>query len=144
MRTQEEILARMKEREKDDPFGFERGDMLEHLTFENAKPYVKPETTAEDWKKVEEERGPDPVQELKDYMAFAWEKANDERGLSANRSIMHCLAWLWLAEEDELLAKVQHEYDENYKHYGKDILVMICEHFGLNWKQWDDGERSDR
>jgi len=140
-RTQEEILARIEERRKEDFFGFERSDLLEHLEYKHAKPFLKEGVTEDQWADRGEVQ--DPIEELKDYMSFAWEKANNQRGLSANRSIHHCVAWLWLAGEDEILAKVENEYAHNYQYYGKDILSMICDHFGLDWKQWDDGERSN-
>ena len=135
-RTQDEILARIKERKPDDFFGFEVSEYVPFLDYKYAKPFLKPEVTREEWDK---DRITDPVFLIKDYMPFAWEKANGCRGISASRSLSHMVAWLWLAGEDEL-AKAT---DGDYNHYGKEKLIKICEHYGLDWKQWDDGIRTN-
>jgi hypothetical protein len=143
--TQEEIAARFKEREPRDFLGFETSEYLPYMTFEDVKPYLKPEVTKESW----EEGCPKALtqvgvhREMLDYMEFAWEKANDQRGISANRSVLHYIAWTWLYGDREFSAKIEKEYSENYQHYGKEILVMICERFGWDHKQWDDGVRSN-
>lgn len=134
IRTQEEIVARIEERTADDWLEFETSTLKRHLDYTHGKKYLKGDMREEDWTKKD-----NPVEEMHDYMAFAWGKANDCRGLSANRSIEHCISWLWLAGEEELLKWVEDEYLNNYQHYGKDILAHICEHFGWDWKQWDDG-----
>lgn len=136
-RNQAEILKRIEERKKNDFFGFETGDYIDYLTFKNAKPFLVEGITEEEWKVTEE----DPIDQIKQYMDFAWDKANEKRGLSANRSIAHMVAWLWLAGEDELAAWADDE--SNYYHYGKPILQKICEHYELDWKQWDNGERTN-
>lgn len=142
MRTQEEILERIKARKPTDPLGFEIGDYVNRLSFDNAKPWLKAEVTEDEWKEFQDSQLA-PTEKMQDYMKFAWGKANDMRGISANRSILHCLAWLWLAEEDEFLAKVELEYDTNYHYYGKPILEMVCDYFSWDWKQWDDSVRTD-
>jgi hypothetical protein len=76
-----------------------------------------------------------------EYMPFAWDKANDMRGLSAGRSVQHFVGWTWLAGDDELSAWC--DDNSNYQHYGKEILVRICEHYGWDWRQWDDGVRTN-
>lgn len=142
MRTQEEILERIKARKPMDPLGFEINDYVNRLSFDNAKPWLKAEVTEDEWKEFQDSQLP-PIEQMQDYMEFAWGKANDMRGISANRSISHCLAWLWLAEEDKFLAKVELEYDTNYHYYGKPILEMVCDYFSWDWKQWDDGIRTN-
>lgn len=132
MRTQDEIVARIKERGKEDLCGFEVNELKLFLDYEHVKSYLKEGVT--DW---------EPrvyfAQVMLSYMEFAWGKANNCRGISACRSIMHYQAWLWLAEEDDLLAWVDKEFESNYQHYGKEILVHICDHFGWDWKQYDNG-----
>ena len=138
-RTQDEIVARIEERKGNDFLGWERSDYVAYLDFPLVKPFLKEGTTPEQWRV----NTTDPRENILDYMEFAWDKANSERGISANRSISHCMAWLWLAGEDALLEKVEHEYNTNYCYYGKPILEMICDHFGWDWKVWDDGDRSN-
>lgn len=135
MRTQEQIIERINARREDDMFGFEWPYYLEMLPFDAAKQYLKPEATGEDWKvKTTDEIRADAI----GYMPFAWEKANNCRGISANRSVMHYQAWLWLLGEDWGDSLM-----DDYEFYGKPQLVRICEHFGLDHKQWDDGIRSN-
>lgn len=130
-RTQDEILVRIKTVEKDDFFGFQTGDLIEFLTYENAKPWLKEGATAEQWKHLT-----DPVERLKDYMPFAWDKANDCRGLSAGRSLEHMKAWVWLDGNIDLLTQIE----EDYEYYGKPHLVKICQAYGVDWKSLDSGE----
>ena len=103
------------------------------MPFDYAKPYLKEEVTEETWKY----RGKDDEsikEDILDYMPFAWEKANDRRGLSASRSIDHMTGLLWLMGRDVAAKEIR-----DYTMYGKPQLRMICEEFGWNWREWDDG-----
>lgn len=135
MKTSEEILKRIKDIEKDDAFGFQRGDLIFKLPFKMAKEFLKPEAKEEDYNQEPCDRD-SIVAGMLDYMPFAWEKANDCRGLSASRSMSHYAAWTWLVGEDfgDLL---------DYEHYGKENLIRICDHYGWDHKQWDDDIRTN-
>jgi hypothetical protein len=134
MRTQDEILTKIKSYEKGgDFFGFMTGDLIEYLTFEHAKPYLKDGVTAEEWKPLPTSHDAVKAQ-IHGYMDFAWEKANDCRGLSAGRSINHMQVWLWMLGEETAAEEIK-----DYDFYGKPQLRAICEHFGWDWHQWDDG-----
>jgi hypothetical protein len=130
-RTQQEILDRIEKISKDDFFGFQTGDLINFLTFDNAKKWLKEGVTAEEW-----EPYTDPVERIKDYMPFAWDKANDCRGLSAGRSIEHMKAWLWLDGKEELADKME----SLYEYYGKPCLRAICVEYGIDWKALDNNE----
>lgn len=127
MRTQEEILKRFDE--ADDMFGTQQSDLVEYMTFENAKPHLKEEyvleveSGAEKW-----EQRTDPKAEILDYLPFAYEKAEDERGLSAARSLLHFKSWIWL-DDEEFYNKVLPIMD-NYTNYGMPALNMISDHYG--------------
>ncbi len=139
MRTQEEILQKIEDYKSDDFFGHKRGDLIDFLTFENARPFLKEGVTAEQW-----EPTPNTQEAIKakiiEYMPFAWGKANDMRGLSASRSIEHMEAWIWMYGEEGLWDKIE---AIGYEHYGKQKLIAICEHFGFDWKPLDNGERTN-
>ena len=137
MRTQEEIVKRISERKKNDMFGWEFDGYIRRLDYEHAKPFLKKIVRSGDWKPEKI----NPVEELKDYMPFAWEKANNCRGISAGRSLMHMVAWLWLDGQDEFLKKWNDLRD--YEYYGKPQLIAICELYGIDWKQYDDGVRTN-
>lgn len=115
-------------------------DLVEFLDFDNAKDFLKENATKEEWDKTITPNTQEAIKsKILDYMPFAWEKANGMRGISANRSIDHMTAWLWLYD-DNLLEKVE---EIEYEHYGKEKLIAICEHFNWDWKQWDDGIRTN-
>ena len=128
-RTQDEILARIKELEPKDFFGDQCSDLVQFLTFENAKPWLKEGVTSEQWQQLT-----DPVKCIRDYMKFAWGKANDCRGLSARRSVQHMQAWVWLDGKDELADRLE----DVYEFYGKPCLVLVCQEYGIDWKELDN------
>lgn len=134
MRTKEEILDRIGKIENDF-FGWEISDLLVHLPFEDARPYLRDDIAEDDWK--QEQRTPKEI--MIDYMSFAWEKANGERGISASRSIEHYKTWLWLDGNEELSQRI----DIEYEYYGKPQLVEICMYLGLDPSEWDDGIRTN-
>ncbi len=133
MKTQQEILARYKERTHADIFGFECTEYLCALDFEHARPYLKDDVT--EW-----EPSLDTDEKIRaraiDYMSFAWGKAIDCRGISAERSLAHYVAWLWMLGDGELWPTL-----ENYEYYGKDELRAVCEWLGIDADEWDDGIR---
>ena len=133
-RTQDEILARIKELEPNDFFGHQCSDLAQFLTFENAKPWLKEGVTSEQWQQLT-----DPVKCIRDYMNFAWGKANDCRGLSASRSIQHMQAWVWLDGKDELADRLE----DVYEFYGKPCLVLVCQEYGIDWKELDNDSWAD-
>lgn len=133
MRTDEEILEKIKEIENEDLFGFMRTDLIIRLPFNLAKSFLKDNVKESDWKIALRDRD-SVLAEMLEYMPFAWDKANSFRGLSAGRSMNHYSAWIWLAGDD--LGNLN-----EYEYYGKNNLVRICEHYGWDHKQWDDGVR---
>lgn len=133
MRTAAEIIARIKEVSDRDFFGFETGDLVVCLNYEDAKPFLKEGN--EDWTATPHDRE-SIIARMKEYMPFAWDKAQNQRGLSAGRSMCHFMAWTWLAGDDlgDLLT-----YDD----YGIPHLKKICDHYGWDYKaegwMWAEG-----
>lgn len=137
MRTDEEIVARIKEvqESESDFFGAEQSDLLARLPFAAAKQFLADTFAEEGWAAIHAPRDREHlINEMREYMPFAWEKANEFRGLSAGRSLSHFRAWVWLAGDD------LGEFN-NYQHYGKDHLVRICNHYGF--ENLDDGVRKN-
>lgn len=133
MRSTQEIIDRINEVQARDWMGTQTSDLLVRLEFEDAKPFLKDTAKAEEWKV----RGRDReslIAEMLDYMPFAWDKAINCRGISAGRSMDHYTAWVWLAGDD--LGDLT-----DYEFYGKDNLRKICDHYGFDANQWDDGVR---
>lgn len=143
-RTQEEIIERIQwlaEEQFRDFFGAACGDLVEFLTYENAKPFLRADVTEESWSDVYKAATLENIKlAVADYMPFAWRKANNCRGLSAQRSIDHMKAWLWLTGDDKALDVLE---AVQYEHYGKEKLIFVAEYFGLDWSGWDDGVRTN-
>jgi len=144
MRTQDEIVARIDEIKEWDIFGFQIGDLIYCLDYEHAKKYLKEGDegpTENEWSEHVIEPTEENIKKtMKEYMEFAWDKANNCRGMSASRSMSHYMAWIWLLGDEE----VEYFGDlESYQYYGKDNLVKICERYGWDHTQWDDGIRSN-
>jgi len=127
MRTQEEIMVRFEK--ADDLFGTQKIDLIDYMTFKNAKPYLQEEYVA----KVESgeekwEIKTDPKKEILEYLDFAYDKAEGERCLSAGRSMLHFRTWIWL-EDDKFYNEVINLID-NYTNYGIPALNKISKHYG--------------
>lgn len=140
--TQEQIVARVRERQDIDFFGIEIPDYVEYLKFPFAKEFLKPDTKESEWES-DELSYDGVVKKIKEYIPFAWEKANDFRGLSARRSILHFIAWSWLSGDFEFAKEIQKEFETNFRFYGKDILVKVCNHYGIDPKLYDDSVREN-
>lgn len=141
MRSQADILTRLKERQENDMLGFEWTMYIDCLDYKRAKQFLKGSVSKKEWDKVQRTTYAQIREHAIDYLDFAWEKANEYRGLSAQRSIMHYIAWFWLMEEDEASESVEKQFRENYQYYGKDILVWISNHLGVDPSKYDDGVR---
>jgi hypothetical protein len=129
MRTQEEIVTRIRQ-ELDSPsdmFGTALGDLVTTLDYGNAKEFIKPDITEEDWKEHQEEDA-DIIDSVNKYIPFALEKADNHRGLSAARSVTHFDAWIWLLKTDEELAAYR---GTPYTNYGVPQVVKAAEIFGV-------------
>jgi hypothetical protein len=143
MRTQEQIVNKIKmvKAKDQDWMGTISGDLITYLEFNNAKQFLSDKyirdnkICKENW--VTEINEKDHIlNEMKEYMSFAWDKANDFRGLSASRSMDHYTAWIWLLGDEDYFGDLG-----DYKYYGKDNLKKICDKYGWDSKQWDDGVR---
>lgn len=123
MRTQDEIVARIKEVKKNDVFGFSQEVLLGSLDFEHAKPFLTDGVTAEQW--TPDLTDDDVKKEALDYLTFAWGKAEDHRGISASRSVDKMTQFCWLLGHD-----VKAIDDAEYAQYGCPKLKVAAELLG--------------
>ncbi len=136
MRTERDIINRVKDIAEDDFFKWQSNDLLYYVSWDCLLE-VRDEKEA---KATQAEWAERPAQNLKDeiieYLPFAWDKANNCRGISSSRSIEHLLAWAWLHSDAlyEGLTNVEYEF------YGKPQLVFISEAFNVDWKELDNGQ----
>lgn len=93
VRTQQEIVDRLKEAKERDMFGFEWHEYVGVLDAEHVAEFLKPDADASDWP---HETLADVNHRAKDYMGFWLGKIEDERGISVVRATMHFTAWKWL------------------------------------------------
>lgn len=131
MRTQDEIVARI--REKRSMFSFDAEVLVHSLDFDHAKEFlreerIRPERANEEWNTTYPLSEEAVMKEFADYAQFAWGKAQDHRGLSANRSVDKLEAWTWLLGRDDVLAASE---AAPYPSYGCPKLKIICEAFGF-------------
>jgi hypothetical protein len=128
MRTPEEIVARIAAiREGMFGFGFGAEVLLQALTFEQARPVLKPGATGAEWGDVLDSR--EKVQNAAvDYLEFAIGKALNHRGLSASRSIEKLTEYLWLLGLDDVLERFE---AAGYAQYGMPKLRVMAEQFGM-------------
>lgn len=129
MRKARDIVAYYITHKDEDFLGFVAEALLPFLSFEQAKPLLKPDATPENWASPEPLTGQSVLAVMEKYMSFAWGKVKDHRGISAGRSVEKMGAWLWLLGDDDLVA-VAHD-GENYAQYGAPILKKICEKYGF-------------
>lgn len=128
VRTQEEIKKRFKE--ADDMFGTQQNDLIDYMTFETAKEFLKDEYV----KDIESgqkkwDQSVNPKKEILNYLDFAYGKAENERGLSAGRSMLHFKTWIWL-DDDKLYNELENQID-NYYGYGIPVLDKISNHYNF-------------
>lgn len=126
MRTQDEIVARI--REKRSMFGFDAEVLMPHLDFEHAREFIKPVVTKEEWEKEYPLTESAAMDAFREYAEFAWGKAQDHRGNSAGRSVEKLEAWTWLVGRDDVLAQSE---AAPYPSYGCPKLAIVCEAFGF-------------
>ena len=133
MRADSEILVRIEKVRSNDLFGVEKSNLIEALSFDAAKPFLKDdyqiESEREGWENQRISTKDSLVAAMNNYFEFAVEKAEHHRGLSASRSISHFKAWLWLLMDDDLVAFA--ENDENHTNYGVPILNAISKKYGF-------------
>lgn len=133
MRADSEILVRIEKVSSNDIFGVEKSNLIEALSFDAAKPFLKAdyqtESEREGWENQRINTKDSLITTMNDYFDFAVEKAESHRGLSASRSISHFKAWLWLLMDDNLVAFA--ENSENYTNYGVPILNAISKKYGF-------------
>ena len=137
MRTDSEILERIEKVGSNDLFGVEKSNLIEALSFDAAKLFLKADYQVESerkgWENQRISTKDSLITTMNNYFEFAVEKAEHHRGLSASRSINHFKAWLWLLMDDDLVAFA--ENDENHTNYGVPILNEISKKYGFNKKE---------
>lgn len=126
-RTQDQIVARMHDLEAtgEDFFGFAREVLVDGLDYEHARPYLKPETTAEEWGQARTES---LEEQARGYVVFAVGKIADHRGISASRSASKLTEYAWLLGRDDVVAAMG---EADYPQYGAPKVKAFA--LGMGW-----------
>lgn len=132
MKTQDQIVARIKEKEhaKSSFLGFDLEVLIFALDFERAKPWLQPAAKETEWEPATERTDEAIKRKALDYLDFAWGKVEDHRGISAGRSVVKMTEFCWLLGLDELVGRIDRE-EIGYPQYGAPILKAISEALGF-------------
>lgn len=125
MRDKSEFLKWLWSERENDVLNFMLEAAVEWMSFEDARPWLKPEATSNDWPKTKPWSRRSVLSTMRSYMDFAWGKALGHRGISAERSVEKFKVWLHMLGEEGILEGV------HYPNYGAPILMAISEHFGF-------------
>lgn len=134
LRSQNELSGKFNELQNSgEIFDFRPEVLINYLSFENAKPYLKEEyvkqveSGKERWEQIATIEK--CAEEFLDYMKFVWGKAEDKRGISASRSVQKLGMWLWIMNRDDLRRII--EDDDLYDPYGAPALIEVCNQMGI-------------
>ena len=126
VRAQDEIVARFEVYSNtsfnaSDILGWRREVLAEALDFEHARPFLKPDVTADSWDAVPTE------EQLADkaaaYLDFGYGKAIDHRGISADRSVSKLREFAWLLGRDDVVEAMD---KAGYAQYGAPKLLAFA------------------
>ena len=129
LRTPAQIVEQLQATRDSDFLGFTAEVLVRYLTFEQAKPLLKPDAEKGDW---DDDIAPldreSILAEMRKYMDFAWGKVSGHRGISAGRNVEKMAAWLWVLGDDEAVERIE---EVSYAQYGAPKLAYVCERYGF-------------
>lgn len=125
LRDQDLIVSRIEAVKAEDFFGFAREVLIGALDFEHAKPFLKPEVTADQWDTPTVDS---LTRQAVEYLEFAYGKALDHRGISAGRSVDKLREYAWLLGRDDVVGEMD---SASYENYGAPKLKAFAEGMGL-------------
>jgi hypothetical protein len=127
-RTAQEITDRIEAVGDDDFFGFAREVLIPQLPYDDARPFLKPEVTAQDWQGPAE---PETIEEeARGYLDFAIKKILGHRGISASRSVSKLTEYAWLLGRDDVVAAME---EADYAQYGAPKIKAFAEGMSYPW-----------
>lgn len=128
MRTQEEIVARLKTLSiSEDVLGFRREVLISALDHVHAKPFLRPGVTATEWDAVRET---DTLDAARSYYSFALSKIEGHRGISASRSVDKLTEYAWLLGRDDVVDAMA---AADFAQYGAPKVKAWAAGFGETW-----------
>jgi hypothetical protein len=127
-RTQDEIVARFREEQDDDVFGWMREVLLEAMTAESLQAAL-PAVSAADAADVTSDSGPDRIEGLaRTYLTFAVGKIVNHRGISATRSVQKLAGYAWVLGRDDIVTAME---AAGYAQYGAPKVKAFAD--GMGW-----------
>jgi len=128
-RTGEEMLARLNAVAEGDVLGFRSEVLLAWMPYEQARAFLRPDTTAEEWAAAIAIEG-DPDRAAEGYLEFAVGKILDHRGISAGRSVDKLGEYAWLFGRDDVVAAMD---AAPYEQYGAPKVKAFAVGMGWPW-----------
>lgn len=129
MRTEQEMVDFIVKSNQEIPiFNFQPEVVIQYLSYEKAKQFLKEDCTEEKFKSLGAPAytRENVFQAMANYMHYGWLKAQNHRGISANRTIQKMEAYVFLLGDDPSFMR-----DLPYQNYGAPILKAICEKYNL-------------
>ena len=125
-RTQDEIVARFEGYHgtsgfETDVMGWRREVLAEAMDFEHARPFLKPDVTADTWEAVTTDA--QLAEMAAKYLDFGYGKAIDHRGISADRSVSKLREFAWLLGRDDVVEAMD---KAAYPQYGAPKLLAFA------------------
>jgi hypothetical protein len=128
-RTQDDIIARYEEAEKNDFFGFRREVLGAAMTMESLTAVGLDVSGVTEWNPLS---GADLEASAQSYLDFAIGKILDHRGISASRSVDKLAEHAWLLGRDDVV-KAMDEAD--YENYGAPKVKAFADGMGWTWPE---------
>jgi len=129
MRTQDEIVAKCIEVEKD-AFGFFTSEVLiPYLDQEHVKPFLRKKDEISSWHEVHNhhQSDEDVLTGMREYIGFAWQKVYKHKGITAITAVAKLRAWVWLLGDDELYRWTGLE--ESCRNFGAPAFKRVSERY---------------
>ncbi|MBF0145714.1 MAG: hypothetical protein HQL84_07305 [Magnetococcales bacterium] len=138
MKSDEEILARIRELEQTDIFKWESNLLITFLPFRLAHPLLAERNLhyTDQW--IDQDRSPAALAgKIRQFMDIALEMVIHHRGTKTQRSIDYFHAWIWLMGDEAMLAFM--DDPDHFPQYGAPILKELCRRYQLSWPSDNPG-----
>jgi len=132
VRTDAEILARIRELETSDIFKWESNLLITFLPFALARPLLAERNVHHTDAWIDQDRSVGAlIEKMRLFMDVALEMVINHRGTRTQRSVDYLHAWIWLMGDEAMLAFM--DDPDHFPQYGAPILKEICRRYDFHW-----------
>lgn len=143
MRSQLEILEKIKQIEisRVDPTGLQKTTLTHKLSWDNAKPFVKPEKyndeTKVEWQKHNHLEKKFLLSEMAEQVDYTYMLMAGKEWQKVIASLQVIMIIIWLMQKEHYLGIFIPEMLKSEQDHGRTALRKLCEEFGFNWKLYE-------